>query len=94
MVFDYKIVVCMVFPDGSEEYAIWEPLMYADMLDNKVDLYKLFYQSPEVIKTPPLEVNIWLYGNPDVKEIVQNTGVKTTITTLLVGKRICFITSI
>jgi hypothetical protein len=84
----------MVFLDGSEEYAIWEPLMYADMLNRKVDFHKLFYQTPELIKTPPLEVNIWLYGNPDVKEITQNTGGKSTITTLLVGKRICFITSI
>ena len=84
----------MVFPDGSEEFAIWEPLMYADMLDKKVDLYKLFYHTPEVIRTPPLEVNVWLYGNPMVKEITQNTGVKSTIIQLLVGKRICFITSI
>lgn len=82
---DYKIVVSILFPNGNEEYVIWEPIMFGDMLDKGVDLYSLFFRSPEVIKTTPLEVNIFLYADPKITN--------TNLGQLLVGKRICLIKS-
>ena len=89
---DYKIVVHLVFPDGTEEYVIWEPLMYGHMLDTKVDFNKLFFHTPDAIRTPPLEVFIYLYHNPIVTNISQKRGDNEVITQLLVGRRICLIT--
>lgn len=83
----------MEFPDGNEEFAIWEPLMYADMCDNGMDFQKLFYSSPDIIKTPPLEVSLWLYDNPVVKHMRQTINSNELITQVLVGRRICFIRS-
>ena len=83
-----------MFPNGDEEYVIWEPLLYADMLDNKVDFNKLFYQSPDLIKTPPLEVYVWLYNNPVIQQIRQTIESNDVTRQLLVGRRICFIASI
>lgn len=91
---EYKIVVNILFPDGNEEYVIWEPLMYGEMIDRKIDLYELFYNSPDAITTPPLEVHIFLYHNPIVTNISQNTGDNKVIRQLLVGRRICHIKSI
>jgi len=83
---NYKIVVNLIFPDGTEEYVIWEPMLYGDMLSNKVNLYSLFYESPELVKNPPLEVNIFLYSNPSVTN--------TSLGQMLIGKKICYITSL
>lgn len=83
---DYKIVVSILFPNGDEEYVIWEPMMYGDMIDNGVDFYNLFYLSPDIIKTKPLEVNIFLYSNPNI--------LTTSLGQALSGKRICLIRSI
>jgi hypothetical protein len=82
---NYKIVISLLFPDGNEEYVIWEPVLYGEMLDKGVDLYSLFYSS-ELVKNPPLEVNIFLYSNPSVSP--------TPLGQLLLGKRICFIRAI
>lgn len=90
---NYKIVVNIVFPDGNEEYVIWEPLLYAEMIDRKIDFNKLFFHSPDAIRTPPLEVHIFLYLNPTVTDISQNTGSNKVIRQLLLGKRICHIRS-
>ncbi len=91
---DYKIVVNIVFPDGDEEFVIWEPLMYGDMIDRGVDFHKLFYHTPDAIRTPPLEVHLFLYHNPIVTNISQNTGDNKVIRQLLVGRKICYIKSI
>lgn len=91
---EYKIVVNLLFPDGNEEFVIWEPLMYADMIDRRIDFHKLFYNTPDAIKTPPLEVHIFLYHNPTITNISQNTGSNSVIRQLLVGRRICHIKSI
>lgn len=91
---DYKIVLDIVFPNGEEEYVIWEPLFYAELLDRKVNLYDLFYTSPDAIKTPPLDVNVFLYHNPTIQVITSTRGSKTTTNQILVGKKICYITSI
>jgi hypothetical protein len=91
---DYKIVIDIVFPNGDEEYVIWEPFFYAELLERKVNLYELFYNSPDAIKTPPLDVNIFLYHNPIVQTISSTIGSKIDIKQLLVGKKICYITSI
>lgn len=83
---EYKIVVSLLFPDGNEEHVIWEPIMYGDLLDRGTDLYSLFYESPELLGSPPLEVNIFLYLNPTITN--------TSLGQLLLGKRICLIRSI
>jgi hypothetical protein len=83
---DYKIVVVLLFPNGDEEYVIWEPVFFGDMLDRGVDLNTLFYSSPELVKSEPLEVNIFLYSNPSLTT--------TKYGQLLVGKRICLIRTI
>jgi len=90
---EYKIVVQLVFPDGNENYVIWEPLLYARMIDIDTDFHNLFYSTPDAIKTPPLEVHIFLYLNPTIREISQTIGSNTFIQQLLVGKRICRIIS-
>lgn len=90
---NYKIVVNIVFPDGNEEYVVWEPLMYGEMIDRKIDFNKLFFNSPDAITTPPLEVHLFLYHNPTVTNISQNTGSNKVIRQLLLGKRICHIRS-
>jgi len=82
----YKIVVSVLFPNGDEEYTIWEPLMFGDMIDKGVDLYSLFYHSPELVKTTPLEVNIFLYADPKITS--------TSMGQLLVGKKVCLIRSL
>lgn len=89
--FIYKIVVCLEFLNGDMEYVIWEPLMYGQMLDNNVDLHKLFFDTPDFITTPPLEVNIYLYHNPQVKEISQGMNGESVVRQLLIGKRICLL---
>lgn len=89
----YKIVVNIVFPDGNEEYVIWEPLMFGDMIDRNIDFNELFYNTPDAIRTPPLEVHLFLYHNPIVTNISQNTGDMGVIRQLLLGKRICHIKS-
>jgi hypothetical protein len=83
---NYKIVVSLLFPNGNEEYVIWEPMLYGDMIDRRVDFYSLFYQSPELVKNPPLEVSIFLYSNPSVTN--------TSLGQMLVGKKICLIATI
>jgi hypothetical protein len=83
---DYKIVVELVFPNGDEEYVIWEPVFFGDMLDRGVDLNTLFYFSPDLVKTEPLEVNIFLYANASLTP--------TKYGQLLVGKKICLIRTI
>lgn len=83
---DYKIVVVLLFPNGDEEYVIWEPVFFGDMLDRGVDLNTLFYSSPDLVKTEPLEVNIFLYANPSLTD--------TKYGQLLVGKKICLIRAI
>jgi hypothetical protein len=90
---DYKIVVNIVFPDGDEEYVIWEPLMYGEMIDRGIDFNELFYNSPDAITTPPLEVHILLYHNPTLTTISQNTGSNKVIRQLLLGRKICLIKS-
>lgn len=91
---DYKIVLNIVFLNGEEEYVIWEPLFYAEILDKKVNLYDLFYTSPDAIRTPPLDVNVFLYHNPTIQVITSTIGSKITTHQLLLGRKICYITSI
>jgi hypothetical protein len=83
---DYKIVVELVFPNGDEEYVIWEPVFFGDMLDRGVDLNTLFYSSPDLVKTEPVEVYIFLYANASLTP--------TKYGQLLVGKKICLIRTI
>ena len=90
---NYKIVIQLVFPDGDEQYIIWEPLLYAEMLDKRIDFNELFYNTPDAIRTPPLEANLFLYLNPTITNISQNTGSNKVIRQLLVGRKICFIRS-
>ena len=91
---DYKIVVDILFPNGNEEYVIWEPLMFGEMIEKGVNFNELFYNSPDAIRTPPLEVNIWLYHNPTLTTITQNIGLKMVIRQLLTGRKIFLIRSI
>lgn len=87
---NYKIVVTFLFPDGTEEYLLWEPLMYGDMIDKGVDFHTLFFDtSKNGLNTSPLEVHLDLYLDPTIQEITQNWGDKQVIRQLLIGRRIC-----
>ena len=87
---EYKIVCKIEFPDGSEEYVIWEPVFYGEMISNKVDIASLFYDiDKNGFTTHPLNVWIDLYVSPTIQQIVQGQGDKHEIKSFLVGKK-CF----
>ena len=87
---EYKIVCKIEFPDGSEEYVIWEPLFYGEMISNKVDIAALFYDTTKNGFTDvPLNVWIDLYVSPVIQQILQGQGDKQAIKPFLVGKK-CF----
>ena len=87
---NYKLVLVIEFLDGNEEYIIWEPLFYAQMVEKGVDFNKLFF-SPEFIPTPPLNVHLYLYNNPQVKNIGHRIGDNEVSRQILIGTKICYI---
>jgi len=87
---EYKIVCKIEFPDGNEEYVIWEPVFYGEMVSNNVDIASLFYDTTKNgFTTPPLNVWIDLYVSPTIQQIVQGQGDKQGIKQFLVGRK-CF----
>jgi hypothetical protein len=85
-----KIVCTIEFPDGYDEYVIWEPLFYGEMIKNKVDVSALFYDiSKNGFRTPPLNVWVDLYIEPRVEEISQKWGDNEVLRQVLLGKK-CF----
>jgi hypothetical protein len=91
--FNYKIVVVLEFLDGTEEFVIWEPKMYGDMIKHNVNFTKMFYESPEIVSTPPLFVNLFLYNDPKVVEVDSTVGDKLSRREILMGENLFFITS-
>jgi hypothetical protein len=85
-----KIVCTIEFPDGNDEYVIWEPLFYGDMIKNKVDVSSLFYDiTKNGFRTPPLNVWIDLYIEPRVEMLEQLWGGSALVKQVLIGKK-CF----
>lgn len=85
-----KIVCTIEFPDGNDEYVVWEPLFYGEMLKNKVDISALFYDiEKNGFRTPPLNVWIDLYIDPRVEEISQIWGDNKVLRQVLIGTK-CF----
>ena len=86
---NYKIVATIEFPDGREEYVIWEPEFYGDMIYNQVDIYNLFYNtSKNGFKVAPVNVLIELYNNPVVKKIMSKIGDTEVYLDLLIGTKV------
>ena len=86
---DYKVVATIEFPNGREEYVIWEPELYGAMIYRGVDMYELFYNtSKNGFKDPPVNVLIELYETPIVKKIGSRIEGNEQIVDLLVGVKV------
>ena len=86
---DYKIVATIEFSDGREEYVIWEPEFYGEMIYRGIDMYELFYNtSKNDFNVSPVNVLIELYETPIVKKIGYRIEGNEKIVELLVGKKI------
>ena len=86
---DYKIVATIEFSDGREEYVIWEPEFYGEMIYRGIDMYELFYNtSKNDFNVSPVNVLIELYENPVVKKIVSKIGDEEVYLDLLIGTKV------
>jgi hypothetical protein len=85
----YKVVATIEFPDGREEFVLWEPELFGQMMYRGVDLYNLFYDtSKNGFIDAPVTVLIELYENPTVKEIVSKIGDNEVLIDVLIGNKI------
>ena len=86
---NYKVVATIEFPDGREEFVLWEPELYGQMVYRDVDMVGLFYNtSINGFKDPPVSVLIELWENPYVKKISSKIGDNEDVVDLLIGKKI------
>jgi len=86
---NYKVVISLEFPDGSIEYVIWEPELYGKLAYMNADFDSMFYDtSKNNFQTPPVDVLIELYDNPQVTTISSQMGDKLGLKQLLVGERV------
>ena len=86
---NYKVVATIEFPDGREEFVLWEPELYGQMVYRGVDMYELFYNtSKNGFEVAPVNVLIELYENPVVRKIGSKIEGNEEIVDLLVGNRI------
>jgi hypothetical protein len=85
----YKVVATIEFPDGKEEFVIWEPELYGQMLYRGIDIKEMFYNtSKNGFKVAPVNVLIELYENPQVKQMVSKIeGMEVNID-LLIGNKV------
>ena len=86
---NYKIVATIEFPDGREEFVLWEPELYGEMVYRGVDMYELFYNtSKNGFEVAPVNVLIELYENPIVRKIGSRIKGNEEIIDLLVGNKV------
>jgi len=86
---NYKVVAKIEFPNGREEFVLWEPELYGQMVYRGVDMYELFYNtSKNGFEVAPVNVLIELYENPVVRKIGSKIEGNEEIVDLLVGNRI------
>lgn len=86
---NYKIVATIEFPDGREEFVLWEPELYGEMVYRGVDMYELFYNtSKNGFEVAPVNVLIELYENPVVRKIGSRIKGNEEIIDLLVGNKV------
>lgn len=85
----YKVVATIEFPDGREEFVLWEPELYGEMIYRGVDMVELFYNTlGGDSNTSPVSVLIELYENPVVKKIMSKIGDEEIYLDLLIGTKI------
>ena len=85
----YKVVATIEFPDGREEFVLWEPKLYGEMIYGGVDMVKLFYNTlGNDSNTAPVSVLIELYENPIVKKIMSKIGDEEIYLDLLIGTKV------
>ena len=85
----YKIVATIEFPDGHEEYVIWEPEFYGQMVYNNVSVDELFYNtSQNGFSDAPVSVLLELWENPLIQKIVSKLGDKEVLQELLIGNKV------
>ena len=86
---NYKVVATIEFPDGREEFVLWEPELYGQMVYRSVDIVELFYNTDKNgFEVAPVNVLIELYENPVVRKIGSKIEGNEEIVDLLVGNRI------
>lgn len=86
---NYKVIATIEFPNGNEEYVVWEPELYGQMVMNNIDIHSLFYDtSKNGFRDAPLNVRIDLYDNPTIQEIGQTMNSEHFTRQLLVGKKV------
>ena len=86
---NYKVVATIEFPDGREEFVLWEPELYGQMVYRGVDMYELFYNtSKNGFEVAPVNVLIELYENPIVRKIGSRIKGNEEIIDLLVGNKV------
>jgi hypothetical protein len=85
----YKVVATIEFPDGKEEFVIWEPELYGQMLYRGIDVREMFYDtSKNGFKVAPVNVLIELYENPQVKQIMSKMEDMEVYLDLLIGTKV------
>jgi len=85
----YKVVATIEFPDGHEEFVLWEPELYGEMIYGGVDMAELFYKTlGGDFNTAPVNVLIELYENPIVKKIMSKIGDEEIYLDLLIGTKV------
>lgn len=85
----YKVVATIEFPDGREEFVLWEPELYGEMVYRGVDIEGLFYNTlGSNSNTAPVSVLIELYENPVVEKIRSKMGEDEVMLDLLIGTKI------
>jgi hypothetical protein len=86
---NYKVVCAIEFPNGDEEYVIWDLRFYGEMVKNNVDIYSLFYDtSRNGFADAPVGVSISIYDNPQVKQIGLKMGDNEVSKDILIGEKI------
>ena len=86
---NYKVVAKIEFPNGREEFVLWEPELYGQMVYRGVDMYELFYNtSKNGFEVAPVNVLIELYENPVVNKIVSKIGDNEVLLDILIGNEV------
>jgi hypothetical protein len=84
-----KVVCRIEFPNGDEEFVVWELKFYGEMVKKNVDIYSLFYDlSLNQFSDAPVGVHIGIYDNPQVKKIGLKMGDKEVQKEILIGELI------
>lgn len=86
---NYKVVITLSFPDGSEEYVIWEPELYGKLSYMNADFNAIFFDTTKNnFQVAPVEVLIELWENPQLTTISSQIGDKVGLKQICVGSRV------